>query len=248
MPWYKDWQFWAIIPAVIAILLSQLPPLRLLVRRSRVTMHVYQTAMLNHFIGAPIVQLYATVKNEGGKVAHISKFSINVVKDGKVVFASDADTYFDSTSAKNSVLFVPIDLQPEQHWSHLLNFGTALDRQEQRKFEAEKRALREDITEKYGLKKKEDSELTAPIEADEKFVTPLRNRFEKWFVWRTGEYNLVLTVVTDAGIACEQTYRFTVFEGDEAEQIAQVDGYATGNNILFGLPTSPINVPLEIKT
>ncbi|MHC6218648.1 hypothetical protein ACVQEN_15565 [Stenotrophomonas acidaminiphila] len=247
MPWYKDWQFWAIIPAVLAIILSQIPPVRMIFRRSRLTMQVHQIAMVNHFVGLPIVQVYVTIKNKGGKAAHVKGISINVLRDGGSVFRATGETYFESTAAKDSVLFVPFDLEPEQRWSHLLNFGALLDRHEQRRFEGEKRALQIDISDKLEQRKHENPENIEVVKAEDAVVSPLLQRFDRYFVWSAGEYTMNLLVAVEDGQACEQSYRFTIFEGDEAELKSHVDSYATGSGVLFGLPTRAVSLPLELK-
>lgn len=213
-------------------------------------MYVHQTVMINHFVGLPIVQLYVMVKNTGGKALHVVSIGVDVLKNGRSVFSTEAQSYFDSPAAKDSVLLVPFDLEPERRWGHLVNFGTVLDRQEQRRFDEEKRGLRADISAKLEQRNRENPEgegQAGVVVASEDVVAPLLARFNRYFIWNAGDYTLTLRVLAENGLKAEQTYRFTIFEGDQAELAAHSDGYKTGEGLFYGIPTSAILPTLETK-
>ncbi|MUK42751.1 hypothetical protein GNP61_14430 [Aliivibrio fischeri] len=69
--WYLDWQFWSSIAAFLALILSQFPPLRVLLRKGKLTVEKYGMMYVSHGIGCPHANLFLIFKNEGGKTINV---------------------------------------------------------------------------------------------------------------------------------------------------------------------------------
>lgn len=82
-PVYLDWTFWAAVWALVAIILSQFPPVHLLLRPKRLDVEV-----------------------------HSRIFNLDVWRDGKPLTVLPAQNYFETLSSQSSVLFVPFSLKP----------------------------------------------------------------------------------------------------------------------------------------
>lgn len=58
--------------------------------------------------------------------------------------------------------------------------------------------------------------------------------FDRWFIWKPGEYELQVHVHTDAvRSSMLKTYRFTLFESDAAELSGATDGFKRGDGVFW---------------
>jgi len=48
MVFYQDWTFWAVLVAAIAIILSQIPPIHVLIKRAKLDMELYSRINITH--------------------------------------------------------------------------------------------------------------------------------------------------------------------------------------------------------
>jgi len=246
MVWYKDWQFWALIPAFVAVVLSQVPPIRLWLRKRKLSVQIHRRAMINHHVGIPQIQIFVMLRNVGGRSIYLDKIEVDITTNGRTVFCEEATTFFDGPSAKDAVLFVPFDLTPGARWTNMVNFGRILDRAEERKFRAEQAALRTDIAQKLKENAAKDPPVEEVVFADEATMAPLLDRFGRYFIWEPGDYQLKLRMLSGANVLSESSYRFVIFEADATELKAIKDKYNMGSGVVIDLPTQPIYVPLEV--
>ncbi|MFC6521615.1 hypothetical protein ACFQAT_19795 [Undibacterium arcticum] len=128
-PFYVDWTFWAVIVALLAVLLSQLPPVHILLRPKRLEVEVHSRLQVTHQVGNPNVGLYVNIANTGGRELRVRRVQVDVSRDGKYLGALPAQNYFETPSSQSSVLFVPFSLKPGEHWGHAVNFLSFFDRQ-----------------------------------------------------------------------------------------------------------------------
>jgi hypothetical protein len=75
-PFYSDWIFWSVVVSAIAIILSQLPPLHVLVRRPKLEVESYGRILLLHKIANPNAQLHLLISNVGGREVRIRGMSL----------------------------------------------------------------------------------------------------------------------------------------------------------------------------
>lgn len=233
-PWYSDWQFWSFVAAGIAIVLSQLPPMRLWLKRRKLEVEVHNTIVVNHDVGRPIVQLYVMVRNNGGRKVRIDSMSLTIRRDEDNLASLNAMGYFETTSSKDAMLLVPFNLLPDEGWSHSVNFFNVMNREEERVYRGEQSALRSEIHRLLDEAKTNGQELKEAVTADEKFVTPFVDRFKQEFIWRPGEYVVNLTVNTaHKAERFVGNYKFVLFESDRDDLQKHVEAYARGFGVIF---------------
>ena len=68
--------FWAVLVSFTALILSQLPPLRYLVRRTKVTAHLYNRILISHRFGTPFALIHIALNNPGGREIKINGIKI----------------------------------------------------------------------------------------------------------------------------------------------------------------------------
>ncbi len=80
-PFYLDWTFWAFVTAALALILSQLPPVRLLFRRATITLQPYDRLNVTHYLGNANAHLHVRLRNTGGRAVRVSSLSLLLTRD-----------------------------------------------------------------------------------------------------------------------------------------------------------------------
>lgn len=242
-PFYLDWTFWAAVWALAAIVLSQLPPIHLLLRPKHVEVH--SRIGITHKVGNPNASVVVSVRNTGGRELRIKALRINVTRDGKPLLTLPVQNYFEAPSSTSSVLFVPFSLKPGETWAHSVTFFNDFDRQDEKQFREYLSALSTDIRRKIDARPPEQEKQA--VNADSILVLPFIELFNKLFVWLPGEYISELQVDAEPGSASySKKYRFTLYESDTAELRTHIEDYQIGGGLTFTVERhAGLNVPLS---
>ena len=233
-PFYLDWTFWSFVVAGLALVLSQLPPVKLLLRPGKVGVEVMDRIAISHNVGNPQATLHVTITNQGGRRLRITKLSLSLSREGAGLVVLPAQGYFEKFTDPQAVILVPFSLEPEGQWSHSVNFLNFFDRQTDRAYRSASSALREDITAKRAALPAGDNRT---VNADERLLQPFRTQFDRLFIWQDGEYTVELSVAVEpASASFKKRYRFTIYESDTADLRKLTEGYASGAGILFNAP------------
>lgn len=221
-----NWSFWAVVLSALAIVLSQLPPVRYWFKGAKIEIELYSRIFLTHKVGNPNFQAHVILTNTGGRSLRIRSISLEFARNGTHVFTLPAQTYLQDQTDKDAVLFTPFVLRAEEDWSHIVNFLNFFGREDEKRYRDIESALRQDIVDK---KNRQPDML---VEADEKNVKPLKEFFEEKFSWHAGEYQLTVVVKGDKAES-RQTYRFTVFESESDELRKHIDEYKYGARVYW---------------
>jgi len=76
-PFYLDWTFWAVVVAFLALVLSQLPPIHIMLRRAKLDVEAYSRIHLTHKIGNPNAQLHLIISNVGGQEVKVKSIVLH---------------------------------------------------------------------------------------------------------------------------------------------------------------------------
>jgi hypothetical protein len=233
---YLDWQFWAAGVAAVAVVLSQLPPIHLLLRRAKLGMELYSRVHLIHKVGNPNVQLHIILSNLGGRAVRVRGITLSVRRDGQEIATLPAQNYLPDPSASQTVLFTPFTIKPKDEWAHIVNFLNYFAREEEKRYRAAEVAIKAYIVEQKKLPANEK----VVVEAGQQLVAPFTQMFDALFVWKPGEYELVVNVLTDAArSSVAKAYRFTLFESDSAELASAKEAFKTGDGIYWNSGDHP---------
>ncbi|MEO8188534.1 MAG: hypothetical protein ABI580_14355 [Burkholderiaceae bacterium] len=242
-PLFLDWTFWAAVLALVAIVLSQLPPLHLLFRPKRLEVEVHSRIGVTHKVGNPNASMVVSIRNTGGRELRVKGLVLNIARDGKPLLSLPAQNYFETPSSTSSVLFVPFTLKPGETWAHSVAFLNVFDRLTDKYFRERLSALDSDIRQKLRERPQDDNNAVA---ANSFLVRPFLELFEKLFVWLPGEYVVELQVHAEPGSASyTKKYRFTLYESDVADLRSHLDDYKFGGGLAYNVERhSGINIPL----
>jgi len=244
VPFYFDWTFWAAIVAFIAIILSQIPPISVLLRKAKLDFELYSKISLLHKVGNPNLQLHFLITNSGGRKLKINKIEITIERDGKTINSIPAQTFFQAPTDTASILFTKFTLVPDQEWNHSINFYNDFSREDEKKFNKFTKDIKTNLQDIRDNKEEEPNKL---IEAEDVFVTPFLDMFKKHFIWLSGEYKLKVKVFTDTPkYDVTKSFKFTLFEYQEEQLKELADEFKTGSGI-YWYSNTPQSINLNIK-
>ena len=229
--------------AFAAIVLSQLPPLHLLLRPKRLEVEVHSRILLTHMAGNPNASVVVSIRNTGGRQLRIKALALSVSRDGHAPVRLPGQGYFETPSAQSSVLFVPFTLKPGETWAHSVTFLNTFERQVEKMFRERLSALDGDIRRK--LRERPEGSRQVVI-ADAEHYQPFEDLFKRIFIWYPGEYIAELSVLAEPGSASfTKRYRFTLYESDTEDLRSYVDDYRLGAGLTYKVDHhAGINVPI----
>lgn len=238
-----DWQFWSAIAAVVAIVLSQLPPIRLWFLPKKLEVEVHSRIQVTHQVGNPNVGMFVSIRNTGGRELRIRSLQITMTRESFSPIVLHAQNYFESPSSQASTLFVPFSLKPSDTWAHGTNFLNLFDRSTEKLYRESESKLSTDIKNKLQTRPEGSKSM---VEAEPEFVLPFIQLFNKLFIWQPAEYVAELIVVAEPGSASfSKKYRFTIFESDSHELSSYKEDYKFGGGLTFNTEKhSGVFVPL----
>lgn len=237
--WYLNWP-WSTILAVIALILSQIPPIRILIKKAKIDLDLYSNISLTHKVGNPNLLLHLIINNIGGRKIRIKNIKATLEKNGDELIILSAQNYYQNQNDRDTVLFTKFSLKPEEEWARSTNFLNFFDHTEKREYSQYEKAMKEDLRAKQAaeINKEEHKEL---IELDQEVVTPMHEFFNKKFIWYAGEYTLTVNISTDRKKAdITKKYRFTIFDSDEEQLKSIIEQYKFGGGIWW--------IPLNVQT
>lgn len=243
-PFYLDWTFWAAVLSLVAIVLSQIPPIYLLLRPKKLEVEMHSRIRINHMVGNANAGVVIGVRNTGGRNLRIKKLILSIARDGKPILQLPGLNYFETPTSQAQVLFVPFTMKPGESWTHSVSFFNEFDRQTEKLFRESASALTGDIRKKLDVRSEDDKKM---VVADERYVVPFQLLFDRLFVWQPGEYVISLLVSAEPGSASFiKKYRFTLYESDTRELSEYVNDYKYGIGLTFGQEKhSGVNVSLS---
>lgn len=222
----SDWGFWGIAASFVAIVLSQIPPIHLLLLPRRLEIEVHSRILVTHHVGNPNLTLVISVRNTGGRELRIRGIRIDLARDGRSIGMFPAQNYYETPSSTSSVLFVPFSLKPGEQWTHGVNFLNFFDRPTEKSYREHLSAIQADIREKLDTRAEGDKSL---VIVDPALVTPFEELFRRMFVWESGEYVATLSVTAEPGSASySKKYRFTLYESDTHDLKKYAEDYKYG--------------------
>jgi len=237
---FESPQLWI---ATLALIFSQLPPLRDLVRGTKICINTKEQITLTTFLGRLDAGIFLDIHNTGGKAVSIAKIDCIIQKDKDHVWNLPARTYF---LGQNEFLLGGISLKPGEHWSNSIRCYDLLEEEEEEEVYT--------IVSKFSAWQNRNSVNTTPTatnpfetEASAELVNSATNFFKKHFNLRRGNYQLFITALSESNkILCVKGFSFILFDSYIHTLQADTDEYKYGKGILsYSTPIYPRLHPLE---
>ena len=174
---YLDWTFWAVVAAFLALVLSQLPPIHIMLRRAKLDVEAYSRIHLTHKIGNPYAQLHLIVSNVGGREVKVKSIVLHFKRGDEDKFTLPAQNYLQALGDKDTVLLTSFKLKPKDEWAHIVNFLNFFSRTDEKAFRQIESNLKSDILAKKELPENKDKF----VEATPNNVQPVIEFFQHKF-------------------------------------------------------------------
>jgi len=233
-PIYLDWIFWTAVVAMLALVLSQLPPLRVLLRRTRLNIQLFDRLNVTDSLGNPNVNLFIQLINMGGRSIRVLRMHLEFEADDRTKFVLPAQRLSRPDKADTYLLFTPFNLRPDDEWSHFVNFFEPFSMNDERIVKQATKDLRSDIEDKIERRRKLAGDQNGLMEAESKFVDKFQEFYKSHYKWRPGEYTAHLRIECTPKRATQiYTFRFTLFESDIQELDERTTRYKYGAGVYF---------------
>lgn len=227
-----DWKFWSVIVSFTALILSQLPPVHILVRKAKLDLEVYSRIFVTHKIGNPNLQMHLIIRNIGGKTLRIKKISATIFRNNHEIIDLPAQTFVANQKDNNQVLLTSFDVKPDEEWSFMTSFLKFFDRTEEKIYRESEMKLKNEI---LRIKAENGENFFAEVGSD--YVKPFNEIFEKKFIWLPGDYTIKINIETNNQKAnTVKQYRFTIFESMTDSFTQHKEGYPSGAGIYWESP------------
>jgi hypothetical protein len=230
VPFYWNWEFWTVMLALAALILSQLPPIWQLVRRGKLNLEAHDRVHIAHTLGHPNTQMHVIAINEGGRAVRVRRITLTVQRGQEPPFTLSGRSYFQNAGDTSPILFTPFTVGPKHEWAHIVLFSPNMPWQEEQQLRQVQSAVRGNIE----AKREQLEDKDQIVEADQQVVALANAYFEAKFKWGPGEYSLTVALETDpASARVEKRYRITLFESDTADLRGYPETYKYGLGVYY---------------
>ncbi|MFI4953689.1 MAG: hypothetical protein ACHP7M_11170, partial [Burkholderiales bacterium] len=233
------------VVALVALLLSQLPPIHILFRRAKLRCEAFSRLHVTHKVGNPNAQWHLIIENIGGRSLRVKSISLDFRRTGGDVFRLPAQNYLRTPDATENVMLAPFRLEPGEEWAHVMSFFNMYSRDDDIEYRRIESAIRTDI-----LQQREDpANKDRLCEAAPENVELANSFFKRHFKWEPGEYELELAIETDRPEAnVKRLYLFSLFESEAEELRGYSDNYKFGGGVYWVSQAQPgILLPVREK-
>ena len=157
-PFYDDWTFWQGFVALLALVLSQCPPLITFFRPGRLKLDLPTRLLVTHTYGNANVALLVGLRNVGSREIQVRSLSISVKRDKGNAFRLDA-IEFENPGDTRKYLLVPFTIRPGENWVRYYHFYRDFERQTDKEVREHRLAVAKQIRERRATLPPNSSEI-----------------------------------------------------------------------------------------
>ena len=236
MDW-NDPTVWSMIIAGVALVLSQLPPLREIIKGTKVKITNPDTFQLYHYLGSIHLTLFLDIHNIGGRSVVIDKLYSFILDENDDVFHFPAQSYMPrSVVPSESLPEFPVGriiLKPDERWYENTHFYKMWTEAAVEEVDEIVLSVRDNIYQKQKSKEENDGNW---ISTDSDIHQRVIQFFYKNFPLFKGNYRFILVALAeDDSVLAIKGYEFTLFESHIRTLKSYIDDYQYGAGIYFPL-------------
>jgi hypothetical protein len=233
MNFLNNWSFWAVVVALISVLLSQIPPIHEILKGAKLDLDIYHRITITHKIGNPNLQVYLLLSNVGGQTVKVVGINAIISRSESDEINLPAQNYYQKKNDQDTVIFTRFNLDPSEEWGHITNFLKFFDREDEKAYLKMENDLRADYR-IYKENSKTSGDNTEIYEHPKKLVKPVFQFYDKNYFWKAGEYLMSINIITDKQSAnITKNFRFTIFESHEETLNSIKDYYKYGGSLYW---------------
>jgi len=234
-------EFWSTIIAVFALILSQLPPVRELIKPRELRIFVPEVLFLSHYMGNLQLWVFLALYNTGGRSLTVQKIECVIVGEDGSPWRLPAQTYTPTLAqtapgqSAPELLMGWISLKPDENWAQTLHFYKVWTIKEEEDVTEISANIRTDINVKSKARAKANLSFdNSPIETDPELVKKAKDFFDRKFTLTKGSYTLLIAARSEKNeMLLVRGFEFTLFDNQIRSLRASVDDYKLGWGVCF---------------
>ncbi|MBI3302666.1 MAG: hypothetical protein HYZ72_11430 [Deltaproteobacteria bacterium] len=231
----KNPAVWSVMVAALAVVLSQLPPVREMVKGRRIRIVIPEQFMLYHYLGNVQINLFLVMQNIGGKAVSIAKIDCIITDGGNSRWDLPAHSYYSRLPPNQpgqsppELLLGWIPLKPGEHWSETLHCFKFWSTPEERRANEITAKIRNNI-----VTKRLQLPAAQFAEADAELITEAKDFFRTKFNLSEGNYQLVVAALAESDQVLDvRGCEFTLFESSIRALQAMTEEYKYGAGVYY---------------
>jgi hypothetical protein len=220
---FSDPTTWTAIIAVLALVLSQVPPIRELIKGTKITISVPEMVSLWHFLGNISLSFQIDIANSGGRSVSIKKIETILIDSDNKVWYLPAQTYISrqapiqANGITNDYSITRLSLKPTENWNEAIRCYRLWNESEE----------------------EEVNKITTSIVDSISSQLPSDTFYNRTFDLHKGNYKFIISAKLENNEAVGVCgYEFTIFETHIHALESHKDHYKFGEGIYF-----PVNRP-----
>jgi hypothetical protein len=234
MKWYKQTSVWAVIISVIALILTQLPPIVTWIPSNDVTTEVGARIGLPTQIGIPEYQILLDLKNTGNRSMTISNLELEVIYPNNTVKQVRSESYLKILAGQPSPLAFPItsiQLNIGERWSEMVVFTQPFSPNEEEEVNRFRLQISQSIYSKIRALPPGQFNPDFPAIADERVVAEAINFFNRRFEVEKGTYKVSLSCAINGRRVVLKKFEYTLYDYQINALRSQTEDYKYGAGI-----------------
>jgi hypothetical protein len=212
--WYKSTSVWAVVISIVAMVLSQLPPIVTWIPDPNIKVEHADRILIRNDIGIIAHDLSVELRNVGNTDIQITEMRLDVTHpDGKKV-SFNAERFLNTSTGSNPVsssissIFIPRN----RTWSEAVFFHRLTSTEDDERYIKIRSNIHQNMIANQQTKRK-DQDYSTIIPADDEVVKTALNFFNKNFNLEKGPYKTLLKIyVNGKKEPFEYNSKFTLYD------------------------------------
>lgn len=241
MPWYKRTAVWTVLISMIAMILSQLPPIGTWILSPKVSAEVGSRIGLPNSMGIPGFQVFLDIKNTGNATISVSSLLLDLTYPNGTLKHLSAQSYAKLVSGQSTAIDFPITsiaLNVGSNWSELVSFYADFTPSDEEATSKLRLQISQDIISKLAQRGWPAGGLAT---AAEPLVAEASQFFDKKFDLDKGKYAVSIKCSVNGKEVVLKQANFTLYDYHIAMIKSQKEDYKYGAGIYF-----PVNQPKHV--
>ena len=253
---------WKAIVALLALILSQLPPVRQMIKGKKLRMSVADIAQFTHYFGNTNMSLWIDLENVGAKTITIRRINCFLRRQEQTIQTLTARTYWVTESLSHDkpleLPFPEIALKPGERWSGYLRLldTKAWTKAIESRVKSVISKVRDDITSKAAIRDKESKAIPmaerplVEVEADPLLIQEINDILKHLKKIEVGEYEMFVAAYETIDQSPFKILGFdlTIFENDVREIFEDTADYKYGFGVhISSTKTKFIQISIRAK-
>jgi len=231
----KSRSTWSLFVSMIAVALSQSPPVANWFRGQKVTLRVSKECFMGHTLGDPILQFTVDIRNVGGRSAEFTDIDCFLKKSTGEIINLPIKAYLQSTpnsQSSNSFTKFPItivSLRPGERWNAIVTGYNEWNEADEELLNTIKTAVFNDIRAQQVKVKWTDATW---YEAESSHVKQAMDFFNAHFKITQGQYVLYVALKRDEQVLAVAAYPLVIYRHHIDYLRSLADDYKWGSGLL----------------